>query len=182
MEAAYAHHRPVLAAFLAQRLARQEDVEEILQEAFARALDQEKRQEVHSPRAYLFIVARNLLSRKLRRQSRTVDSEVSQACLKQAPCGERPPEDQAHQRLKLEALQQAVDGLPTQCRRVFLLRKVNGASQKQIARRLNISVSTVERHITNAMTRLRAALSAQGYNPRSGLVNNGRSVPKRKDR
>jgi RNA polymerase sigma factor (sigma-70 family) len=40
--------------------------------------------------------------------------------------------------------------LPSQCRQVFTLRKVYGYSQKEIATRLSIPESTVEKHLTQA--------------------------------
>jgi len=40
--------------------------------------------------------------------------------------------------------------LSSQCRRVFTLRKVYGYSQKEIAHRLSIPESAVEKHLTEA--------------------------------
>jgi len=48
-----------------------------------------------------------------------------------------------------------VSELPIQCRRVFVLRKVYGYSQAEIAQELGISVSTVESHIATGMHRVR---------------------------
>jgi len=42
---------------------------------------------------------------------------------------------------------EAVAGLPPQCRRVYLMRKVYGMSHKEIAGQLGIAVSTVEKHL-----------------------------------
>ena len=43
--------------------------------------------------------------------------------------------------------------LPIKCRKVFVLRKVYGYSQAEIAKKLGISLSTVETHITKGMHR-----------------------------
>jgi RNA polymerase sigma factor (sigma-70 family) len=40
--------------------------------------------------------------------------------------------------------------MPSQCRQVFTLRKVYGYSQKEIATRLSIPESMVEKHLTQA--------------------------------
>jgi RNA polymerase sigma-70 factor (ECF subfamily) len=42
---------------------------------------------------------------------------------------------------------EAIRQLPVQCRRVFVLKKVYGYSQKEIAKEMNLSESTVEKHI-----------------------------------
>ncbi|GAA4312910.1 RNA polymerase sigma-70 factor [Compostibacter hankyongensis] len=51
-----------------------------------------------------------------------------------------------------------VKELPRKCRLVYTLSKEAGFSQKEIARRLNISEKTVESHLSRAMKLLRAGL------------------------
>ena len=57
-----------------------------------------------------------------------------------------------------ERIDNAVAKLPAKCREVFLLSYVDGLSNKEIAGKLSLSVSTVENHIHNALVRLRALL------------------------
>jgi len=52
-------------------------------------------------------------------------------------------------------IQQATLKLPKKCREVFLLSKVEHLSNKSIAEKLGISVSTVEQHITKAIKLLK---------------------------
>ena len=56
------------------------------------------------------------------------------------------------------ALQEAMDSLPERCREVFLLSKVEGLKNREIAERLNISEKTVERHMSIALSKLREEL------------------------
>jgi RNA polymerase sigma-70 factor (ECF subfamily) len=65
--------------------------------------------------------------------------------------------------------------LPLQCRRAFLLKKVYGLSQKEIAGYLGISESTVEKHVAKGLlhcaTRIREIDSGTGiarHRSRSG--------------
>lgn len=46
---------------------------------------------------------------------------------------------------------EAINALPPICRNVFVFRKIEGYSQKEIAETLGISVNTVENHIANGM-------------------------------
>ena len=55
---------------------------------------------------------------------------------------------------------EAVDRLPEQCRRVVTLRKMEGLSPSQIAVRLNLSISTVEKHLAKGLALLTKALAA----------------------
>lgn len=51
--------------------------------------------------------------------------------------------------------------LPPKCSEVFTLSKVNGLTYSQIAERMNISVKTVESHMSKALRLLREMLAGQ---------------------
>ncbi len=57
------------------------------------------------------------------------------------------------------AIDAAVAALPPRCREVFMLSRMHGVRQTQIATRLGISTKTVEAHMTHALRVLREALS-----------------------
>jgi RNA polymerase sigma-70 factor (ECF subfamily) len=44
-----------------------------------------------------------------------------------------------------------MDKLPNKCRRVFYLSRVQGYNNKEIAQEMDISIRTVETHISNAL-------------------------------
>ena len=52
---------------------------------------------------------------------------------------------------ELRALARLITELPPQCRRVFTLRKIYGLSNTEIAERLGLSVSTVEKHVIKGL-------------------------------
>lgn len=56
-------------------------------------------------------------------------------------------------------LNNAIDSLPPRCREVFELSFMQEYHNKEISEKLNISVNTVESHITNALKALRRKLS-----------------------
>src|SRR6185369_15842135 len=64
-------------------------------------------------------------------------------------------------RQELGQLEAAIAELPPGCRAVLLLRKVELLSHQEIADRLGIAVSTVEKQHARALRLLRTALSAQ---------------------
>ena len=63
-------------------------------------------------------------------------------------------------RQELLQLEQAIAQLPEGCRAVLLLRKIELLSHQEIARRLGIAVSTVEKQHARALRLLRAQLAA----------------------
>src|SRR3546814_10782042 len=59
-----------------------------------------------------------------------------------------PPPDLAIQQAQQQAwLRQAMLSLPPRCRQVFVLVRIDGLSQGEVARRCGISVKTVEKHL-----------------------------------
>jgi RNA polymerase sigma-70 factor (ECF subfamily) len=70
------------------------------------------------------------------------------------------PESNASGIQELRHLEHCVGQLPVRCREVFLMRKMNGLSQRQISERLGISENTVEKHMVKALKYLGLALAA----------------------
>lgn len=59
---------------------------------------------------------------------------------------------------KVSLVLSEIDKLPEKCKNVFLLAKKDGLKYSEIAEELNISIKTVERHMTKALRRLRQGL------------------------
>ena len=57
-----------------------------------------------------------------------------------------------------QAIQDAIATLPEKCREVFMMSKIDGLKNREIAEKLNISEKTVERHMSIALRKLRDEL------------------------
>ena len=57
-----------------------------------------------------------------------------------------------------QVIQQALDQLPERCRAVFMMRRIEGFSLKEIAELMNISSKTVENQMTKALKALKKAV------------------------
>jgi RNA polymerase sigma-70 factor (ECF subfamily) len=82
-------------------------------------------------------------------------------------------------REELRALADAIAELPAQCRRVFTLRKVYSLSPDEIAVRLGLSVSTVEKHLVKGLRYCSDKLGRRIG--RKSKVDEGRSWSARRD-
>lgn len=142
--------------------------DDLLQETFLRGFAAELKCEIKEPKAYLFQIANSLVLENVRRHGRAPTQALDD-------CGGPdllPDEDQAaadewlEGRRKLALFVRAVAELPPQCRKAFLMRRVDGLQYKQIANRMNISVSAVEKHVTTALLKCNAYLREHGYDPR----------------
>ena len=120
------------------------DVDDLVQEAFARLLKAHDSGPIANPRAFLFVTTRNMALNQLRHLRYERPSEAVEVDpLSIVDDVNSPPESVA----KKEELQQlilAIQSLPNRCRQVMTLRKIYGLSQKEVALRLGISVHTVE--------------------------------------
>lgn len=157
---AYRASREAIARRLLRAFVRAEDIDDVLQEAFLRAYQAEAGGEIKSPRAYLFITARNIVYKEFRRRARFVSNALEEFDVDD---GEAPVDMTVHDRWKFSTFMDAVASLPDQCRRVFLLRKFYGYSYRQIAKQLGISEKTVENHLLNGLKRCGAWMRDKGY-------------------
>ena len=60
---------------------------------------------------------------------------------------------------RLKKVEEEIENLPEQCKKVFIMNKKEGLKYKEISEKLHISIKTVEVHMTKALKRLRAQLT-----------------------
>jgi RNA polymerase sigma-70 factor (ECF subfamily) len=157
-----------LKQYLLRFLVRQQDIEDVVQETFLRAYESEKNQPIRSPRSFLFKVAKNLALNELDRKAAQLMSYVGD--MEALPLVDRRPsvEDDIEEQQKLAACTIAMASLSKQCRRALVMRKVFGFSHKEIARRMDLSVRTVEKHLAKALQRCQESVQAAD-GTRSGM-------------
>jgi RNA polymerase sigma-70 factor (ECF subfamily) len=157
---AYLSCRDGLIRSVMKMCARQEDVDDILQETYLRVLDAHRKSPIKSPQDYLFVVSRNLVIQKLSLRSREINMEISDAL---TGIDEVPAYKTLHYQQKYASFNAALRSLPVQQRRAILLRKFYGLSHKEIAAKMTVSVSSVEKYIAGGIRQCKRALRAQGY-------------------
>lgn len=144
-----------------RRIVPPKDVDDIVQETYLRVCQLVATKNIRTPRSFLFTTARNLAldhvkSAEFRLCVSPEDSED-----RQGPGIDDPGDETFHLVASNEEFArfcEAVRNLPMQCRRAFVLRKVYGYSQRQIARQMRLSESTVEKHIAEGIRRCRQHL------------------------
>ena len=148
---AFIDNQVSLRGFISRFMVSSHDIEDVSQETFLRAYKAEQETTISKPRAFLFRVAKNLLLNEFARKSYKVTDYVPDLeILDVLPEGDTLEANViAQQRLGIYC--EAIATLPKQCRRVILMKKVYGLPTKEVARRLGISTSTVEKHMTKAL-------------------------------
>jgi len=125
------------------------DVEDVVQETYARLLGLKPSAwaAVRNWHAFLFTTARNVALDRIRR-SRVVSLDALAEMGSVDVLDQTPSVDEAlNARQELALLLETIATLPDRCRETLTLRKLYGMSQREIARRLAISESTVEKHV-----------------------------------
>lgn len=149
-----------LKRFVARLCRNVEDADDITHEALVSALRAEADHAIEHPEAYLYRAARNLALKNQAKKSREVVGFV-EAAADTLVSLEPSVEDQVISRERYALFCEAVATLPPSCRRVFVMRKIYGYSHKEISERLDISTSTVEKHLATGFARCLAALKAR---------------------
>lgn len=129
----------------------QTDPEDLVHETFARAIACKSWREIGNSGAFATRILRNCALDALRRRKVLTITAVADFD-RIEPIDETPSAHlQLESREELRLLADAIAELPTQCRRVFTLRKVYSLSPEDIAVRLGLSVSTVEKHLVKGL-------------------------------
>jgi len=134
------------------------EIEDIVQETYVRVCQVENHAEIRCPRSFMFKVAKNLaLDYVKSAEARLVSSYESCDFIDhealQGLAGDDELTDRVASHQEFSYFCEAVRGLPLQCRKVFVLKKVYGYSQKEIATYLNLSESTVEKQVALGIKR-----------------------------
>jgi len=125
--------------------------EDVLQETFVQLLKKpEGLRNAHSPRAWVYGVARRLVQAFIRKESRDVELVIDPA----APS--LPVEDD-----RIWMMKKAMEKLPHQQREVLELRLDAELSYQEIAEALDIPVGTVRSRLHHAVLSLRSALAGK---------------------
>jgi len=176
---AYLENEVALKRYLRRFFRSREAADDLAQEAFLRAFAAESGRIIETPKAFLFKVAKNLAINELARQSTMAieplgDFEGQEVLEDNSQVA---VDDVVDGRERIRLLARAIAALPPQCAKFFMLRKLQGMSQKEIAIRLNISVRTVENHVALGLSRCRAYMRAQGGMEGSGNSRMPERVP-----
>jgi RNA polymerase sigma factor (sigma-70 family) len=147
---------------LFSRIAKRRDVDDILQEAFTRSYEIGGPSALRSYRAFLARTAPAPVSpsRAASRLIAPVDDLPLHDVYRQLTAESPEAHLEANQRFMVFC--RAVGGLPEHSRRAFVLKKVYGLSQQEIAERLGITPAEVERHIATGLLRCRDYLETIG--------------------
>lgn len=146
------------------------DIDDIVQESYALLAERERVDDILNPRAYLFQVAHSLVIRNIRRARIVSILAVEDLGQIDLPDDAATPEQNAIAHDDLRQLAEVIATMPGQTREAFVLRRVRGLSQREIASQMGLSENTVEKHIVRGIRWL-GDWFASGGNPSAKTSN-----------
>jgi RNA polymerase sigma-70 factor (ECF subfamily) len=153
---------PMLERYLRRSWRDQWEVPDLRQDVYVRVYEAALREKPFNPKHFLFQVARNLMIDRSRRKN-VVSFESFADFDGMENDGDRPDAEQsAATRQEIRLLMTAIGELPPRCREVVTLRKIEGLSQREVARKMGITEDTVERQVSNGVRTLRKLLDRDG--------------------
>jgi len=157
-EALYTDHHGWLYGWLRWRVGSAERAADFAHDTFLRVLTRPPSEAPDKPRAFLARIATHLLiddNRRARLEQAWREAQaLAVAEQPQAPS----PEDIQEIVEILEQVARLLDGLPEKPRRAFLMFRLDGASQAEIAAEVGVSVSMVKKYVAQGLLHCHQAL------------------------
>lgn len=141
-------HEPALRAWLRRKSLVDLDVEDVIQETYTRLVAADSVAHIRDTRSYLFQIAGSVVIDAIRRRKVVSLSSVPDLDYLGVASDAPSPEQQVIARDELQRLATMIARLPGKVRDVFALRRIQGLSQREVAERLGLAESTVEKHMS----------------------------------
>lgn len=147
-------YRSALVRYFQKRIRETADVEDLVQDVFARVARRADGEDIRNPEAYLMNAAANVWRDFLRRRATHAhnahdvydDDRHGQAAFS--------PERVLEGRQSVDVVLRVIDEMPKRTREVFVLCRIEGMKHRHVARRLGISISAVEKSMMRAIAHL----------------------------
>lgn len=127
---------------------------DIMQESFVRMAEQMKHSSIQDIDAYLYRTAKNLMVDHFRQRQKQQAILISDTQWQELPANTKSLEAQAISEQQFKQIQNTIQTLPHRTQEIFRLHREEGLTQAEVAKVLDISLSTVEKHLASALAML----------------------------
>ncbi len=154
LEELFSQFRVPLEKYFRKRVYNQNEVDDLVQDVFYRLTSRTDSTKLERPEAFIFQIAANLLRDKARREATKRSFTKHLSDQNENAFEELSPERVLLGKEKVVALKNALNELPERTRNVFLLHRFEEFKYREIAQQLGISMSSVEKHMMDAIKHL----------------------------
>lgn len=158
----WSEHRLALQSFFRRRPASSRDADDLTQEVYLRLLRATDQREIANPEAYLFTVARNLLTEHAVSQHRRAERLTFRDALgSDALTTECMADQEIDHAAQVRALREAIQSLSRPQQLTLAMAYQQDMSYSEIARRLNVHRSMVGKYMIQALNACRKRLRSE---------------------
>lgn len=154
----YHGHHGWLFGWLRKKLGCPHSAADIAHDTFTKLLAMPALPSLREPRAYLLVTANHLLINQYHRRKIEEDTLRTMAILAEERMAQSPEEIAAVRQLLARILAMLIDELDEKPRRAFLMARVDGMSYADIAKKLNVSESSVKQYLAKVLAHCHARL------------------------
>ncbi|MDV6331141.1 RNA polymerase sigma factor [Asticcacaulis sp. 201] len=155
-------HEAHLRAWLRGMSLSEDDIGDIVQDAYVAIARLSSVDHILNGKAYLFQTAKSVLIHNIRRARIVPIGQLTELQTLGLSDDNPDAERQLSARQELARVQAIIAGLPDRCRSIFEMRRIQGLPQKEIARRLGVSENVVEMHSVRGLKMILKALETDG--------------------
>tara|TARA_R110001592_G_scaffold194975_1_gene442612 strand:- start:492 stop:1052 length:561 start_codon:yes stop_codon:yes gene_type:complete len=158
-----------------------DDIDDIIQETFIRTYEADLKEEIKYARSFILKTAKNLALNHVNKWDNKYSDSLDDSADALTGLTSLKFEEQFESKERFLLFCRATEQLSIVVRKTFILKKVYGFSQKEIANYLNLSESTVEKHVAKGLLKCAEYMERieQNSTPKaSTLKNNARSIIK----
>ena len=147
-------HYSAMCAFALKYVDNNFEAEQCAMDVFLKVWEKRNELEIKTDiKYYLFASVRNRALDLIRKNNRKTPLEADM--LQSVPMTDLNPEERLFWKNAVAKVEAAINQLPAQCQRIFLMSRYDGKKYHEIADELNLSVKTVETQISRALRSLR---------------------------
>jgi RNA polymerase sigma factor (sigma-70 family) len=152
-------HRMPLERYFQRRGATREEAEDLTQSVFLKLLDKMRSENADVPDGYVFSAAASVFIDHRRSVAVRPSGALATALDENLACDAPLPDRIVEDRENLRVIRKRIRALPSKLSRAFVLHRFDQLSQAEISRRMNVSVSSVEKYIAAALEALRRPIA-----------------------
>ena len=152
-------------SYLISPIVKPDDIDDIVQETFIKTYEADLKQEIKYVRSYMLKTAKNLALNHVAKWDNKYKDSLEDFHQPPVQLTSTKVEDDYESKEQFLFFCRAIEQLSGSVRKCFILKKVYGLSQKEIANYLTLSESTVEKHIAQGLLKCALYIARMNHTP-----------------
>lgn len=147
------------------RIVSPDDVEDIVQETFIKSYEADLKQNIEYTHSYMLKTAKHLALNHIAKWDNKYKESLDEQQQVEHHMRSMALEDEVTSKERFLFFCRVTNELSPQVKKCFILKKVYGLSQKEIAAKMELSESTVEKHIAKGLLHVHRAMKSHDVQP-----------------